>query len=286
MLNYHNEIAQATLNEFPEFSEVLLRSSKFHITQQSLDFAKEYIFTETNDKTNQLKLLMKLPYPEIFLTCMLGNANRLYGIHAFEITLERFNDLKKQFPLQSDLLLVPRKTVSKQHHEALVLTFLTQLDGRLCKFQMISRVEDDPSSPNLLTETKIIEDSYIKTNVQTHIRREQYSLLISFVCATLALINSPNIIHLQQGFNANDYTKLNKKRQKNGKLPYLEYKTLTIKKEIIESIKEQQNREGTARRMHMRRGHFKQRKNGLYWWSPHFAGCKELGFIQKDYEVK
>lgn len=41
-----------------------------------------------------------------------------------------------------------------------------------------------------------------------------------------------------------------------------------------------------AIRLHFVRGHFKRRKNGLFWWSPFIRGDKSLGFVAKDYVVQ
>lgn len=39
-------------------------------------------------------------------------------------------------------------------------------------------------------------------------------------------------------------------------------------------------------RMHLRRGHFKQRKTGLFWWNPHIAGKESEYVIEKSYIIK
>lgn len=38
-------------------------------------------------------------------------------------------------------------------------------------------------------------------------------------------------------------------------------------------------------RAHFRRGHWKNRKTGVFWWNPHFAGSLDFGMVDSDYEV-
>jgi hypothetical protein len=66
-------------------------------------------------------------------------------------------------------------------------------------------------------------------------------------------------------------------------------------KKLILSLKGQQHleylnekRSGTKNpsRMHLRRGHFKQRRTGLFWWNPHVAGKNSEFSIEKSYKIK
>ena len=36
----------------------------------------------------------------------------------------------------------------------------------------------------------------------------------------------------------------------------------------------------------MCRGHFKERKTGIFWWEAHKRGEDNLGIIEKDYQIK
>lgn len=47
-------------------------------------------------------------------------------------------------------------------------------------------------------------------------------------------------------------------------------------------------RHSSEKRAHFVRGHFKRKKNGLFWWSP-FMRCRknsEVGVVDKDYRIK
>ena len=78
---------------------------------------------------------------------------------------------------------------------------------------------------------------------------------------------------------------LNKRRQQRGVLPIMEYKILDITEKVKRNLCVGDKEEKGIHRMHWRRGHFKIRKTGVYWWEPHLAGNAELGMIEKDYVV-
>ena len=101
------------------------------------------------------------------------------------------------------------------------------------------------------------------------------------LCAILAFINSPNVVRSTDVITQEN---VNQKRVATGKTWLHSYRLLEIKKEIKRQLGESlQTEEG--RRLHWKRGHFKIRKTGIFWWNPHLAGRKELGFIEKDYAV-
>ena len=64
--------------------------------------------------------------------------------------------------------------------------------------------------------------------------------------------------------------------------------TLSLKgKEHLEYIRERNNGgERHASRMHFRRGHFKQRATGVFWWNAHLLYKDTEYYVTHDYEVK
>jgi hypothetical protein len=110
------------------------------------------------------------------------------------------------------------------------------------------------------------------------------------VCAATYLLNTKNLVLVDN----NPPPKLQKKRNRKGKLPLHSYKTLEIK--LPGSAKKATNGsgQGNLNRIHLCRGHFKEyteenplfgKYTGLYWWQPHARGSKEKGIINKDYNV-
>lgn len=77
---------------------------------------------------------------------------------------------------------------------------------------------------------------------------------------------------------------LNKKRSRNGRVPIYSYKVLILKsKERRLAV----GRGGTheSPRIHLRRGHIKNRATGSFWWQPCVVGSKERGIVVKDYRA-
>jgi predicted component of type VI protein secretion system len=84
-----------------------------------------------------------------------------------------------------------------------------------------------------------------------------------------------------------DLVELNAARVKRGVRPLLEHWTLTLR--LSEAQSRSLARAGVAAhemRAHLVRGHFKIRRTGIYWWSPHIRGDAKLGTIHKAYRVK
>jgi hypothetical protein len=82
---------------------------------------------------------------------------------------------------------------------------------------------------------------------------------------------------------AEDLSRINKKRLRLGKLPLCEYHVVDLNKEIKQYLKQVNGDVVHGVRFHWRRGHFKIRKTGIFWWNPHTAGRIEQGEIQKEY---
>lgn len=108
----------------------------------------------------------------------------------------------------------------------------------------------------------------------------------------LACLNAKNV----RAIDVPPEEKLNRKRIRNGKPPFFEYKVLDIflgenvrktvsgggqrsKAALLEILR-------TGTRLHAVRGHFKKRKTGLFWWSHFVRGVPKNGMVAKDYNLK
>jgi hypothetical protein len=90
--------------------------------------------------------------------------------------------------------------------------------------------------------------------------------------------------------------KLQKARERRGKLPLFTFKTLEIKS-MVKILREEghSETEGLKRALHICRGHFKDftqgpglgrgHGHGLYWWDSQVRGNREIGAVIKDYKV-
>ena len=79
--------------------------------------------------------------------------------------------------------------------------------------------------------------------------------------------------------------KLNNLRRLRGKTLYFAHKTIQLKLSEEEQLLIKQTGARGESRAHLVRGHFKVRKNGVFWWSFHIRGDAGKGWINKDYEV-
>ncbi len=89
--------------------------------------------------------------------------------------------------------------------------------------------------------------------------------------------------------------KLQKARERRGKLPLFTFKTLEIKP-ITKLLKEEGESEtkGLQYALHICRGHFKDfsqgkglfgKNKGLFWWDSQVRGSRQIGAVIKDYKV-
>lgn len=109
---------------------------------------------------------------------------------------------------------------------------------------------------------------------------EEFAVEVIPIYKALAFINSPALVATTERHMG----LLNQKRQRTGKAPLNDYTVVRIDKKVRRLAEEsKQNREVGNVRFHWRRGHFKCRKTGMFWWNPHTAGHKELGVIEKEY---
>ena len=88
--------------------------------------------------------------------------------------------------------------------------------------------------------------------------------------------------------------KLNKKRERGGKLPLFSYRTLKLKLNAVNKKYNDSKETGIKNRLHFCRGHIKHysaenplfgKYTGMWWWAPSVRGNKDQGVVIKDYEV-
>jgi hypothetical protein len=110
-----------------------------------------------------------------------------------------------------------------------------------------------------------------------------HDMLVSTVATAMsavAIINSRAVSYT----DPSDLAQLNAARSRRGRPPLIDFHTVRIRDELARTLRQTtSSAEPDGVRLHWRRGHFKARKSGLYWWNPHLAGRKELGYVEKDY---
>ncbi len=106
---------------------------------------------------------------------------------------------------------------------------------------------------------------------------------ILFFLAFLCFLNTKNSLEIKTV----DRTEDNVRRGAKGKLPLHSHKILKLK--LSEQQKTRARSNGitseSEMRLHLVRGHFKNRKTGRYWWSAFSRGDAAVGIVTKDYVV-
>jgi len=81
-----------------------------------------------------------------------------------------------------------------------------------------------------------------------------------------------------------DREKINKKREKRGKIPFYSYKVLTLSQGGSSSSVS--NGLGRSPRVHLRRGHIRRLENKTVWVNAAVVGDKSKGMVVKDYAIE
>jgi len=104
---------------------------------------------------------------------------------------------------------------------------------------------------------------------------------LNYWTMVLALLSTRNLVDSTERVGRE---KINKARIRRGKPPLYEYHVCKL---MIGRRYRAQAGTVSERdiRGHFVRGHYKVRKSGIYWWSPHKRGDFALGKIEKDYQV-
>jgi hypothetical protein len=107
---------------------------------------------------------------------------------------------------------------------------------------------------------------------------------VRFLFALLGLLNCRNVPLLETV----DKTEHNRKRNRRGMLPLFSHimlKLHPLRKRDLTPQASDEHHHGELR-SHFVRGHFKQRKSGLYWWSMHRRGDPTRGTVEKEYQIE
>jgi hypothetical protein len=101
--------------------------------------------------------------------------------------------------------------------------------------------------------------------------------------AAIMLMNSRN---LSEAVPRPAAVKLNRSRVKSGKAPLLDYTHIQIRLTRALGMRAAMAADPRApSRLHLVRGHFKVRRTGVFWWSPHPRGHAERGEVNQARHV-
>jgi hypothetical protein len=105
---------------------------------------------------------------------------------------------------------------------------------------------------------------------------------LRFLLAILGLLNARNVTQMARV----DNTRVNKSRVSKGKRPLHSHTVIKVRPFIIAGGKADIDNHKELK-LHLVRGHFKHKKNGLFWWSMHARGSSLHGVSPpREYELK
>jgi hypothetical protein len=126
-------------------------------------------------------------------------------------------------------------------------------------------------TPLISTNTNLLMDGVNADFTKT------ISTILWRIMFVISLMNCKNIELRKTHYDM----ALNKKRIRSGRVPLDSYYEI-----VIENNHQQKNGENLStyqNRLHLCRGHFKNRKTGKFWWGCHTRGSADIGRIKKDY---
>jgi hypothetical protein len=178
----------------------------------------------------------------------------------------------KNWLLRSDL---PRNRVIAANPDE--LSAAVSLSSR-CRFELSHYLElDRPDFVEADAERAV-------TRIADRLRgppQERISSDAGILLGILMLLNTHNGTRQQTA----SLDKLNRARAKRRLSPLLGYSTVTLHLAGRRAETRRWGNSGEAIREYLVRGHFKIRKSGIFWWSPHSRGEPNLGKIEKTYRL-
>lgn len=224
-----------------DFALALRRSKKFYIERELLSELDSFI---TDDSFyDAMREKARLPFPEVFLEFHPRGPNGETARKLGCLLTERDG-------------LISIRYVSDKGYTRYIFWF----DPKTFAYN-----NGDPQ-----VEVQMTEEAERAARNQDLEHIGKYALIIG---ATLTALNSPTIIEKHE----KDFTEWNKKRVKHGQHILSNHISVNLKREIIDALAAQNAplvdpNDKNPKKLHWRRGHFKHRKTGIFWWSPHLAG--------------
>jgi hypothetical protein len=103
-----------------------------------------------------------------------------------------------------------------------------------------------------------------------------------YVISVLGLLNTRNVANRAPV----DNTAMNKKRARHGKRELFSHTLLKVRPSILVRAGYDGPSGHRELRLHVVRGHFKNRKTGLFFWNSHARGKLQVGQISKHYQLE
>jgi hypothetical protein len=217
-----------------------------NLLKSRIDHTKEFMITEpTRNKLMNLGLasieknfdLIKLPYPECWFEIPAHVNEDLHGKGAAYV----YQD--------SDGIHLMCMTYNKAYHGG-------KEAYNLWAAKDFCTVKVESGEIEVYLNTWEVDKAYART----------ISMILCVVLNLVLFLNTPGtVVEVNH-----DMSKVNKKRLESGKSTVSDYVEISLDKKVYQSLASGDGSDGVG--LHWRRGHFKRKKNGLFWWNPHLVG--------------
>jgi len=267
-LDNHGALDVCDISAF-ELRLKIMRATKFIIPTEMLDTA---ITTSVTRRTSSVSTMIR------DLTSM-----------SPEKRVERFNLYSEYCRLPFDTIFLENEKqgllLEPYQNNGFIVTVI-QPNGRLYTLRpFIELVPNEAGLPftigNIFVPMAGITDSELQ---------QVANILIVVVCEILLLLNVKNTNIVKYKPSKKESAAIPKNMQSS-----YEYHILDLYRESgeftnlieVEKFSSRITKIGTMVRSHLVRGHFKRKKNGLFWWSPFMRNRKnaEIGIVDKDYRI-
>lgn len=250
------------------FVDLMTDSQRFIISEDAT-----VIIEGDNDYSKPITSVFQSPYPVISIeSCQEDFIRSIYLVVEVLKGTKNGSLFPELAELGSGALVIPViGTIYQRQHSWEMLSggqFLTYANTDENFLSQIWSVEIIDTAQKDRLEVCKVEDSWGAT-------RAFANLCKLLNCKNVEAISHPPSIAL------------NKKRIKNGKLPFFEYKTLHIKtNQVVSGRSGSVIADRNSPRVHLRRGHIRMLPSGeTTWVQSCVVGSSDKGFIKKDYKI-
>ena len=269
-LPYHETWIEVAHAERPNFINAALQSPLFQVKPQRVGF----LLQATRDDLSAWKAHMFWSMP--------GGVGCSAAALAMKYDMTSpLNDDKDVTPEEAEALRRDMQDVVPNVSDHPGWT-AASTDVRVAMLQHTDPIMTDypPPLPTADIPPERYEEFY---HILAQLARSDWAGEAAYLMAVIGLLNARNATAVETV----NYHKLNRARSKRGKHPLFEHKVLKImQRRMTRPHGDNAGRGDYApMRGHFVRGHFKARKSGVYFWSPHARGYLSHGYIEKEYHL-
>jgi len=179
-------------------------------------------------------------------------------------------DVGKYKLADSDVMSMQERLKEISNRKSIYLKWMNDPEEIQAGFELEARMTEE--IPDFLKTMWIpILKNASKSEIIKIKEMAQYDLKAEwrFILALLTVLNSRNVVDIGPTV---DVSKLNKARIRKGSKPLMNHREIKLS---LSKVQKNRLNDGIGNKdiqAHLCRGHFKLRRSGLFWWSPHVRG--------------